>query len=204
MLKLIQSTWMIALVGTMLFLATLVVFLRPNKALTIAHRASVAQLAPTDKDFFALSEGNPEIEQMIAEIKKEKAALADREQKLRQLEDRLLTERAEINQVTQTVHQLQKQFDASVVRVREEETANLKKLAKIHAAMSPEGAAIILKEMTDDQIVKILVFMKDGDAAPILEIMAKLGKDDARRVAAISERIRLAAFRPVVEKNKNQ
>ena len=158
----------------------------------------------TDKDFFALSEGNPEIEQMITEIKKEKAALADREQKLRQLEDRLLTERAEINQVTQTVHQLQKQFDASVVRVREEETANLKKLAKIHAAMSPEGAAIILKEMTDDQIVKILVFMKDGDAAPILEIMAKLGKDDARRVAAISERIRLAAFRPVVEKNKNQ
>jgi flagellar motility protein MotE (MotC chaperone) len=70
--------------------------------------------------------------------------------------------------------------------------------------MSPEGAAIILKEMTDDQIVKILVFMKDGDAAPILEIMAKLGKDDARRVAAISERIRLAAFRPAVEKNKNQ
>ena len=46
--------------------------------------------------------------------------------------------------------------------------------------------------------------MKDGDAAPILEIMAKLGKDDARRVAAISERIRLAAFRPAVEKNKNQ
>jgi hypothetical protein len=35
-----------------------------------------------------LSEGNPEIEQMITEIKKEKAALADREQKLRQLEDR--------------------------------------------------------------------------------------------------------------------
>jgi len=153
---------------------------------------------------FALSEGNPEIEQMITEIKKEKAALADREQKLRQLEDRLLTERAEINQVTQTVHQLQKQFDASVVRVREEETANLKKLAKIHAAMSPEGAALILKEMTDDQIVKILVFMKDDDAAPILETMAKLGKDDSRRVAGLSERIRLAAFRPVAVKNKNQ
>jgi len=115
-----------------------------------------------------------------------------------------LTERAEINQVTQTVHQLQMQFDASVVRVREEEIANLKKLAKIHAAMSPEGAALILKEMTDDQIVKILVFMKDDDAAPILETMAKLGKDDSRRVAGLSERIRLAAFRPVAVKNKNQ
>ena len=32
----------------------------------------------------------PEVEQMIAEMRKEKAALADREQKLRQLEDRLL------------------------------------------------------------------------------------------------------------------
>lgn len=195
---------MIAMVGTMFFLATLVVFLRPQKLLTMAHHASAVQTAPTEKDSFALSEGNTEVEQMIAEIKKEKAALAEREQKLRQLEDRLLTERAEINQVTQTVHQLQNQFDASVVRVREEETANLKKLAKIHAAMSPEGAAVILKEMTDDQIVKILVFMKDGDAAPILETMAKLGKDDARRVAAVSERIRLAAFRPTVEKNKNQ
>jgi len=195
---------MIAMVGTMLFLATIVVCLRPNKFLPMAHRDSAAQAAPTDRDFFALSENNPEIEQMIAEIKKEKAALADREQKLGRLEDRLLTERAEINQVTQTVHQLQMQFDASVVRVREEEIANLKKLAKIHAAMSPEGAALILKEMTDDQIVKILVFMKDDDAAPILETMAKLGKDDSRRVAGLSERIRLAAFRPVAVKNKNQ
>ena len=195
---------MIAMVGTMLFLATIVVFLRPHKVLTTVHRASVGQAAPTDKEFFALSENNPDIELMIAEIKKEKTALAEREQKLGQLEDRLLTERAEINQVTQTVHQLQTQFDASVVRVREEETANLKKLAKIHAAMSPEGAALVLKEMTDDQIVKIVVFMKDDDAAPILETMAKLGKDESRRVAGISERIRLAAFRPIATKNKNQ
>jgi flagellar motility protein MotE (MotC chaperone) len=195
---------MIAMVGTMIFLATIVVFLRPHKVLTKAHRTSAAQASPTDKDLFSLSENNPDIEQMIAEIKKEKAALAERERKLGQLEDRLLTERAEINQVTQTVHQLQIQFDASVVRVREEETANLKKLAKIHAAMSPEGAALILKEMTDDQIVKILVFMKDDDAAPILETMSKLGKDDSRRVAGISERIRLAAFRPIAAKNKNQ
>jgi flagellar motility protein MotE (MotC chaperone) len=202
MLKLF-SQLMIALVGTMLFLAT-GSFPTSEQALTIAHRTSVAQPAPTGQGLLRLERGNPDIEQMIAEIKKEKAALTEREQKLGQLEDRLLTGRAEINQVTQTVHQLQIQFDASVVRVREEETANLKKLAKIHAAMSPEGAALILKEMTDDQIVKILVFMKDDDAAPILETMAKLGKDDSRRVAGISERIRLAAFRPIVEKNKNQ
>ncbi|MEO8427913.1 MAG: hypothetical protein ABI651_12460 [Verrucomicrobiota bacterium] len=203
MQKLIQSTWMVAMVGTMLFLATIVVFLRPHKVLTTAHHAGAAQAAPIDNDFFALGESYPEVEQMIAEMKKEKVALADREQKLRQLEDRLLTERAEINQVTQTVHQLQKQFDASVVRVRDEETANLKKLAKIHKEMTPEGAALILKEMTDDQIVKILVFMKEGDAAPILETMAKLGKDEPKRVAGISERLRLAAFRPMPEKNKN-
>ena len=117
------------MVGTMFFLATIVVFLRPQKLLTMAHRASAAQAAPTEKDSFAFSDGNADVEQMIAEIKKEKAALAEREQKLRQLEDRLLTERAEINQVTQTVHQLQNQFDASVVRVRLEADAAVLRLA---------------------------------------------------------------------------
>ena len=83
----------------------------------------------------------------------------------------------------------------SELYIDEEETANLKKLAKTYAAMSPEGAASILKQMEDDQNVKILVFIKEGDSAPILEAFAKSGEADAKRVAMISERVRVASFR---------
>src|SRR5262245_25234181 len=117
MIKLIQSTWMLALIGSILFLATTVGVLRPSKVLLPSQRLRSEPRAHSAKDSFALIESNPEIEQMIAEIRKEKEALAEREQKLRQLEERLQSERAEINQVTQTVHHLQKQFDSSVVRV---------------------------------------------------------------------------------------
>jgi hypothetical protein len=59
--------------------------------------------------------------------------------------------------------------------------------------MTPDGAASILKEMTTDQMVKILVFMKESETGPLLEMLAKTGPDEARRVAEITERLRLFA-----------
>ena len=109
----------------------------------------------------------------------------------------------ELNQVTQTVHRLQRDFDATVLRVQDEETANLKKLAKLYAAMEPASAALVMKELDEPAIVKILLFMKDSEAAPILESLAKKGETDARRVASISERLRLAIFRKPSEKPKS-
>ena len=94
--------------------------------------------------------------------------------------------------ITQTVSRLQQDFDQQAVRVRETETVNLKKLAKIYSAMSPEGATTILKELPDDQVVKIFLFMKDIETAPILELLAKQGSSEAKRAASISERLRLA------------
>jgi hypothetical protein len=87
----------------------------------------------------------------------------------------LKMEREEMTVVsTQNVAQMQAEFDRNVVRVGEEEIANLKRLAKIYAAMSPEGAASIFHEMKDDDVVKVFAFMKDardsahpgGDGAP--------------------------------------
>lgn len=97
--------------------------------------------------------------------------------------------------MTQQVGRIQTEFDRNVVRVREEETANLKRLAKIYAAMTPEGAVSILKEMKDDDIVKILAYMKDVETAPILELLAKPGVADAKRTAQISERLKAIVYR---------
>src|SRR6266446_2637355 len=169
MIRLLQSSWVAAGIGAVLFLVTAAAVLNPRKLLR-ARQAQITASAKKQTPHAGWDFSNPEIDQLIAELKMEKEGLALREQQ-------------------------QKEFDERIVRVREEETANLKKLAKTYAAMSPEGAATILKQMGDDQIVKILVFIKEGDSAPILEAFAKSGEADAKRVAMISERVRVASFR---------
>jgi len=194
MIRLLQSSWVAAGIGAVLFLVTAAAVLNPRKLLH-ARQAQITASAKKQIPHAGWDFSNPEIDQLIAELKMEKEGLALREQQLKELATRLAAERSEINQTTQAVNRLEKEFDERIVRVREEETANLKKLAKTYAAMSPEGAATILKQMEDDQIVKILVFIKESDSAPILEAFAKSREADAKRVAMISERVRVASFR---------
>jgi len=139
---------------------------------------------------------NPELNQLMAELKDEREAMRVRAAQLNELEARLNTERQEICLVTQTVYRLRKDLDATVSRVTDEEGVNLKKLAKVYATMSPAGAARILKEMDDDQIVKILALMKEAESAPILEGFGQGDKQDAKRVALISNRLRLTVPPP--------
>jgi flagellar motility protein MotE (MotC chaperone) len=138
---------------------------------------------------------NPEVDQLIADLRAQKAALATREQQLNELAARLKAERDEIGVVTQNIARLQAEFDKNVVRVKDDEVANVKKLAKIYAAMTPEGAANILKELRDDDVVRIFSFMKDSETAPILELLAGQGAEQAKRAARITERLRMTIAR---------
>ena len=194
MVKLLQSSWVAAAIGALLFLGTVAVALNPQKLLQ-ARQAELAAVSEAKKPGAGWDFNNPEIDQLISELRKEKEELAAREQQLKELATRLASERAEINQATQAVLVLQREFNEGVVRVREEETANLKKLAKTYAAMTPEGALPIVRQMEDEQVVKIFVYMKEDETAPILEALAKLGNTEAKRAATISEKMRLASFR---------
>ena len=98
--------------------------------------------------------------------------------------------------MTQAVYQLQAQVEASIVRIKAEEATNIKKLSRTYAAMSPEGAAPILKEMEEATLIKILALMKETESAPIFEAMSKLGPDDAKRVAKVTERLRFYLSQP--------
>jgi flagellar motility protein MotE (MotC chaperone) len=143
---------------------------------------------------------NPEADQLVAELKSERAAVKKREQELDELAKRLAVEQTEVNQATQSVHQLQLDFDKNVVRIKDEETVNLKKLAKVYSDMSPESAAKVFTEMEDQAVVKIMVFMKDTETAAILEALAKNGQPEARRVAGLSESLRLASYHTPAKK----
>jgi flagellar motility protein MotE (MotC chaperone) len=198
MMKLLQSGWMTMLLGTLSYLATTLVLLSPAKVRPDkAHDATgpLNSNRGVSWEFF-----NPELDRLITELVAEKKALAEREQQLNELATRLEAERAELNQITQAVHRLQVEFDRSVTRVRDDESANLKRLAKIYSTMAPEGAVAILKELDDDRVVKILLFLKEAETAPLLEALARLGPAEAKRAALISERLRTSS--PPKEKAK--
>ncbi|MGP8200996.1 MAG: MotE family protein [Limisphaerales bacterium] len=193
MIKLLTSPWSTALVGIVLYLGTTVaVWKTPIRSSTVPKESAAAgeKKAGPSWDFTS-----PEADQLIAELKNEKKALVKKEQDLNDLMARLQAERSELNLVTQSVRQLQTDFDQNVLRITEEETANLKKLAKIYADMAPENAAKVLEEMDDTSIIKIMVFMKDTETAAIWEALAKKGDAQAKRAALLSDHLRLASFR---------
>lgn len=193
MMKLLTSPLITAVLGVVMYLGATMAFwkmppLPPPKP--AAPAGPVAKLTGPSWEFV-----NPEADQLVAELKAEKDALKKKEQDLNDLAARLESERSELNLVTQSVHQLQIDFDQNVVRISEEETTNLKKLAKVYADMDPGNAAKIFEEMDDVAVIKIMVFMKDNETAAIWEAMAKEGQAEAKRAALLSDRLRLAAFR---------
>jgi flagellar motility protein MotE (MotC chaperone) len=198
MMKLLQSGWAAGLVGALLYLSVTVALVTPSKLVLQSAQAAEAEESHVTGPSWEFI--NPELDRLVSELAKEKETLTGREKQLNELAARLEAERQEINIVTQAVYRMQTEFDRNVVRVREEEMANLKKLAKVYAAMSPEGAAAILKQMEDEQILKFMVFMKDAETGPVLESLAKLGETDAKRAATLTEKLRTTLFRNAAPK----
>ncbi len=187
MIRYLQSHWMVALLGTFLYLGTSFFCWRLPSGLTRPHASS--PMGHHDVPSWEFS--NPELDQLILELREEKDAFANRRRALDELAVRLDLERAELTNVIHSVEQLQKEFDLRVIRIQTEETANLKKLAKLYSSMEPVDAALVLQELDDPSVVKILSFMKEDQAAPILETLARKGDAEVHRVADLSERLRL-------------
>ena len=180
---------MVSVIGSIVFFATTFALIRPER-LEAARQAQDAEAVRTHSLDPSWVFQNPEMDKLIGELRLEKEALQLREQQLKALETRLQNERNELTAITQAVLRLQKEFDQNVLRLKEEEAVNCKKVAKLHAAMSPEGAANILREMPDDEVVKIIAYMKVDEVSPILDTLGRLGKAEAKRAAALTDRLR--------------
>jgi flagellar motility protein MotE (MotC chaperone) len=186
--RLLKSPWTVALLAGFLYLITTAALLRPDR---LAFPPPVVESTRVPNEEASWNFRNPEFDQWVQQLKEEREAVAQRSQQLQELQKRLDAERQEILSVTQMVHQLQADFDKSVIRIKEQEQENLKRQTKIVASMSPEGAAAMLNEMPDDQTVSLLFTLKPDAASLILDTMSKLGKTEAKRAAELTERIRL-------------
>ena len=221
LLPILQSKWLAAVLGGVLFLG-IAGGLALRAAKTLALKS--APDAPPTNAVPAWRFTNPELEELVRDLREEKAALAQRREQLLALEVRLQAERAELTAVKKEVQQMQDEFDQrvtrtqaefdqnvarvrdefdqSILRVRDEEVANLKKLAKTYAAMDASSAAAIMRELADPVVVKIMLFMKETETAPVLELLARPNERAAKRAALISERLRLSVFRKAADKPK--
>ena len=136
---------------------------------------------------------NPEMEQIMGELKSERESLATKEKQLKELETRLGAERSELDDELKKIRAIQAKVDRDVLRIKEDEAGNLKKLAKMYATMEPAGAAKILRELDDVVVVKILTLMKEAETALVLESFARMGEAETKRAALLSENLRAAA-----------
>ena len=139
---------------------------------------------------------NPEFNQWLAQIKTEKESLDQREQHLNELQIRLNAERQEIMAVTQTVFQLQSDFDKNVVRFTADQVADARRQSKVVANMSPDGAAKMMVEMPDDQTLPVLFALKTDQSGAILDAMSQMGKFQAERAARLTMQMRKVLSAP--------
>jgi flagellar motility protein MotE (MotC chaperone) len=185
MTRILQSGWFVALVGCLLYLGMTIFVLSPSKF----AGAQFIQPDYSADDDPSWRFRNPEFNQWVSDIQNEKERLDLRSQQLDEWETRLNLELQEVSMATQTVAQLQSNFDQDVIRFKAQETDNVKHQAKLISAMSPEGAVDMLNEMSDDDVVRILFTMKPDQASLILDTISKSGPDEAKRAAQLTERL---------------
>ncbi|MGC8744152.1 MAG: MotE family protein [Verrucomicrobiia bacterium] len=201
-MKFLQSKWLLIIAaGAISYIATTLILLNKihfgqNQNSDETHIVGSYENAKASWNFF-----NPELEQLVGELKREKEALSNRQNELNEMEIRIKTEYAELLQLTQTVYQLQRDFEQDVIKINEEESENLKKLSKIYSTMTPDSAAKILAQLTDEVIVKILVFMKESESAPIIEALGKIDPNNSKRAAIITEKLRMASKNNTLSKS---
>lgn len=186
MTRILQSSWFTILIGGVLYLTTTVLVLSSAKFAGLRPAGLANRSADDDPSWHFR---NPEFNQWVAQIKEEKDSLALREQQLNELQNRLAAERQEMLTVTRTVARLQTNFDQDVIRFSSQQTENVRHQAKLIAAMSPAGAAAMIAEMPDEDVVRILFTMKTDEASAILDMLSSRGKEDARRAAMLTARI---------------
>lgn len=179
---------MVVLLGGLLYFGTTAaLLLRPGQFAGVRAAADAHDRSADDDPSWRFH--NSEFNQWVTQIKEEKAALAVRAQQLDELQARINADRQEITTVTQTVAQMQAEFDKNVIRFKAQETENVRHQAKLIAAMSPEGSAAMIKQMSDDDVVKILFIMRTDQASLILDMLSKLGPAQAKRAATLTVRL---------------
>lgn len=138
------------------------------------------------------------VQELVAELTESKEGLLAEHKDLATLQAQISAEKQEVEKIKQEVQRLREELDRRVVEVSEYEAKNLKTLAQTYSAMAPNAAAVILRELDEDTVVKIFSLMKVEKVGVLLGELAKTvageksGEESpAKRAARISDKLRL-------------
>ncbi|MEZ5278649.1 MAG: hypothetical protein R3F07_19870 [Opitutaceae bacterium] len=137
----------------------------------------------------------PEIDAFVDDLKAQRLALDERKAELAAIEARVRAESLELEQTRLRLEAFRSRLEESIVEVGLTEEKNLKSLAVTYSNLSPAAALMILQEMEDDVVVKIMMHMKPDVVGAIFEEMTtQTGQADllVKRAAVLSNRLRLA------------
>lgn len=136
-----------------------------------------------------------EIDNLASELKGEKARLKQQAEQVELRASRLTAEQQELTKLRAELEAMRREIDERTVQIGTDELKNLRTLSQTYANLTPKAAVVIIKEMDDVTVVKILSLMKPDVVAPIFEEMSKGSGPEgivlARRAAVLSEKIRL-------------
>lgn len=136
-----------------------------------------------------------EIDNLAAELKDEKARLKQQSEQLELRAARLGSEQQELAKVRAELEAMRREIDERTVQIGTDEAKNLRTLSQTYANLTPKAAVVIITEMDDTTVVKILSLMKPDIVAAIFEEMSRgtgaEGAKLARRAAILSEKLRL-------------
>jgi len=162
---------------------------------TEAEPARTAEIEPGEVARFYWDFWTPEIDAFVEDLKVQREAIEDRQAELANLEARIEAENLELEKTRQGLVALRSNLEMRIVEVSLSEERNLKTLAQTYSNVSPEAALMILREMEDDVVVKILMHMKPDVVGSIFEEMTQEPNDGGllvKRAAILSNRLRLA------------
>lgn len=168
----------------------------------VALKLSWEELFPPSPEVLLLKRDAPsplkwsfsseEIGRMKKELDRRLEAQAKKEKRLAEYEARLIADKAEIEDIKNSVDLMRQTLLADVVKLEATEIQNLKALSKTYSSIESESAVNIFAELDDSTVTKILFFMKSDVQAAILQQMAGTrGSELVQRAARLSDMLRL-------------
>lgn len=141
---------------------------------------SVLNAAPAD---IVRDENISSVEErrILVSIEDEYDKLAEREAEIDSREMRLKTLEAEVDKKLAAMQQLRDQLVTLLDRKQEAEGERIGELSRIYEKMSPQKAAVLIKELDEQLAVDLLLGIKKKTAGKILDNL------DARTATALSK-----------------
>lgn len=186
-MKFLTSAWGLAIIAIVLTIETMA-------GMLYAARASFSAASPAAVHAKAASLWSfkpDEVDKLISQLGSERKKLDARETDLNKLEAQVASERAELEKVRSGIQTSKDELAAAVSEVQDSESKNIKTLAQTYSAVSPRAAVAIFAEMDDTMAVKILATMKAEGVGAIFQEMANKNDAQAKRVARLSDKLRL-------------